>query len=84
MRRLLLFALGSILASSVYALPVARPDAPGPAITPVAQGCGLGFQRVRGVCVRNTTVRRTRRAIRREVRRCTSGFAFVRGRCVRL
>ena len=34
-------------------------------VTKVLGGCGVGYQRRAGVCVRNTTVRRTRRAIRR-------------------
>jgi hypothetical protein len=37
-------------------------------ITPVAAACGPGRTRVNGVCVARTTVRQTRRAVRRCVR----------------
>jgi len=37
-------------------------------ITEVAVGCGPGRTRVNGVCVARTTVRQTRRAVRRCVR----------------
>ena len=37
-------------------------------ITQVAVGCGPGRTRVGGVCVARTTVRQTRRAVRRCVR----------------
>jgi hypothetical protein len=39
-------------------------------ITEVAAACGLGSTRVNGVCVARTTVRQTRRA----VRRCATGM----------
>ena len=37
-------------------------------IIPVAAACGLGRTRINGVCVARTTVRQTRRAVRRCVR----------------
>jgi hypothetical protein len=37
-------------------------------ITPVAAACGPGRTRVNGVCVARTTIRQTRRAVRRCVR----------------
>jgi hypothetical protein len=37
-------------------------------VTRVAVGCGPGRTRVNGVCVARTTVRQTRRAVRRCVR----------------
>jgi hypothetical protein len=37
-------------------------------VTQVAVGCGPGRTRVNGVCVARTTVRQTRRAVRRCVR----------------
>ena len=37
-------------------------------ITEVAVGCGLGRTRVNGICVARTTIRQTRRAVRRCVR----------------
>ena len=37
-------------------------------MTQVAVGCGMGRTRVKGVCVARTTVRQTRRAVRRCLR----------------
>ena len=37
-------------------------------VTQIAVGCGPGRTRVNGVCVARTTVRQTRRAVRRCVR----------------
>jgi hypothetical protein len=51
-----------ILAPVVY-----QPDA---MITEIAAACGVGRTRVNGVCVARTTVRQTRRA----VRRCATGM----------
>jgi hypothetical protein len=45
--------------------PLALPDA---MVTQVAVGCGPGRTRIDGVCVARTTVRQTRRAVRRCVR----------------
>jgi len=42
--------------------PLAPPDG---MITQIAVGCGLGRTRINGVCVARTTVRQTRRAVRR-------------------
>ena len=42
--------------------PILQPDS---MITPVAFGCGPGRTRVNGVCVARTTIRHTRRAVRR-------------------
>ena len=47
--------------------PIALPEPDG-MITQVAVGCGPGRTRVNGVCVARTTVRQTRRAVRRCVR----------------
>jgi hypothetical protein len=47
--------------------PIAQPDG---TISQVALACGVGRTRVNGVCVARTTVRQTRRA----VRRCTTGM----------
>jgi hypothetical protein len=46
---------------------IAQPDG---MITKVAAACGAGRTRVNGVCVARTTVRQTRRA----VRRCATGM----------
>lgn len=45
--------------------PIAVPDG---LVTQVAIGCGVGRTRINGVCVARTTVRQTRRAVRRCVR----------------
>jgi hypothetical protein len=42
--------------------PIAAPDG---ILTQVAVGCGMGRTRINGVCVARTTVRQTRRAVRR-------------------
>ena len=63
------FALS--VAVSAQAMTVApiipQPDS---MITEVAAACGVGRTRVNGVCVARTTVRQTRRA----VRRCATGM----------
>ncbi len=56
------------LAASAQAMtpgPVAPPDG---MITQVAVGCGAGRTRVGGVCVARTTIRQTRRHVRRCLR----------------
>ena len=45
--------------------PLALPDG---MVTQVAVGCGPGRTRINGVCVARTTVRHTRRAVRRCLR----------------
>ena len=59
------------VALSAQAAPLA-PVIPQPEsmITEVAAACGVGRTRVNGVCVARTTVRHTRRA----VRRCATGM----------
>jgi hypothetical protein len=62
------FALS--VATSTQAMtpaPIPQPDG---VITQVALACGVGRTRVNGVCVARTTVRQTRRA----VRRCATGM----------
>jgi hypothetical protein len=57
------FAL--IVATSAQAMtpaPIPQPDG---MITQVRLGCGPGRTRVNGVCVARTTIRHTRRAVRR-------------------
>jgi hypothetical protein len=57
------FALS--VATSVQAMtpaPIPQPDG---MITRVAAACGAGRTRVNGVCVARTTMRQTRRAVRR-------------------
>ena len=47
---------------------IAQPDS---IVTEVAAACGVGRTRINGVCVARTTVRHTRRAVRRCVRGTT-------------
>lgn len=54
-------------AQAMTPAPIAFP-APNDMITQVAIGCGPGRTRINGVCVARTTVRQTRRAVRRCVR----------------
>jgi hypothetical protein len=62
------FALA--VASSAQAMTPATPlPQPDGMITHVAYGCGPGRTRVGGVCVARTTIRHTRRAVRRCARR---------------
>ena len=61
------FAL--VVATSAEALmpaPIPQPDG---MLTQVRLGCGPGRTRVNGVCVARTTIRQTRRAVRRGYRR---------------
>jgi hypothetical protein len=57
------FALSvAISAQAMTPAPIPQPDG---MITQVAAACGAGRTRVNGVCVARTTVRQTRRAVRR-------------------
>ena len=49
-------------AEAITPAPIPQPDS---VITQAAFGCGPGRTRVRGVCVARTTIRQTRRAVRR-------------------
>jgi hypothetical protein len=49
-------------AEAMKPAPIPQPDG---LITPAAAACGPGRTRVGGVCVARTTVRQTRRAVRR-------------------
>jgi hypothetical protein len=62
------FAL-SVATSTQAMTPVPIPQPDG-MITQVALACGAGRTRINGVCVARTTVRQTRRA----VRRCATGM----------
>ncbi len=52
-------------AQAITPAPLALPD---DMVTQIAVGCGPGRTRIDGVCVARTTVRHTRRAVRRCVR----------------
>ena len=60
------FALS--LATSAQGMTPAPPPQVDNMVTQVAVGCGPGRTRVNGICVARTTVRQTRRAVRRCVR----------------
>jgi hypothetical protein len=66
MLRLIAVAVaGLALTASAHALtpaPIPHPDG---MITHIAAACGAGRTRVNGVCVARTTIRQTRRAVRR-------------------
>ena len=53
-------------AQAMTPAPIPQPDG---MITQVRLGCGPGRTRVNGVCVARTTIRQTRRAVRRDYRR---------------
>ena len=57
----------AVSAHAMTPAPIVQPDS---MITEVAAACGVGRTRVNGVCVARTTVRQTRRA----VRRCATGM----------
>ena len=62
------FALSiAVSAQAMTPAPIPQPDS---MITEIAAACGAGRTRVNGVCVARTTVRQTRRA----VRRCATGM----------
>jgi hypothetical protein len=52
-------------AQAMTPAPIPHPDS---MITPVIAGCGPGRTMVNGVCVARTTIRQTRREVRRCVR----------------
>jgi hypothetical protein len=60
------FAL--MVATSAQGMTPAPLAPPNDMVTEVAVGCGMGRTRINGVCVARTTVRQTRRAVRRCVR----------------
>ena len=60
-----LFAVTVFTAQGMTPAPFAQADS---MMTQVAAGCGMGRTRVNGVCVARTTVRQTRRAVRRCLR----------------
>lgn len=78
MVRFIVFAFILSLASSVQAMPVSSVQTPDNVVVKVRQGCGAGYQRIGGRCVRNASVRHFRRI----VRRCPGGLRLVDGRCI--
>jgi hypothetical protein len=53
------------LATSAHGMTPAPLAPPNDMVTEIAVGCGPGRTRINGVCVARTTVRQTRRAVRR-------------------
>jgi hypothetical protein len=68
-------AFGLFVATAAQAMTPAPMPQPDDSITQVAYGCGPFRTRVGGVCVARTTVRQTRRAVRRCAR-------WSGGRCI--
>ena len=60
------FALS--IATSAHGMSPAPLPQPDDMVTQIAVGCGAGRTRIDGVCVARTTIRQTRRAVRRCVR----------------
>jgi hypothetical protein len=58
----------AVSAQAMTPAPISQPES---LITEVAAACGVGRTRINGVCVARTTVRHTRRAVRRCVRGTT-------------
>ena len=56
------------IATSAQGMTLAPLVPPDEMVTQIAVGCGVGRTRIDGVCVARTTVRQTRRAVRRCVR----------------
>ena len=65
MRLIALAAVTWLTTTSVQAMPMAPVHEADGIVTQAAYGCGAGRTRVRGVCVARTTVRQTRRCVRR-------------------
>jgi hypothetical protein len=68
MIRLIAVAFALALATSAQAMPLAPLHQPDGMTTQVRLACGPGRTVVAGRCVARTTIRHTRRAVRREVR----------------
>jgi hypothetical protein len=68
MIRLIATAFALALVSSAQAMPLAPPQPPDDSVIAVREACGPGRVRVNGVCVARTTMRQTRRAVRRCLR----------------
>jgi hypothetical protein len=65
MTKWLAVAFGLAFASSAYAMTPGPVNQPAGMVTQVRLACGPGRTRVGGVCVARTTIRHTRRTVRR-------------------
>lgn len=75
MVRLIVLAFALALIATAQAKPLAPPQHPDDLVITVREGCGVGYQRVGGRCVRNTVVR--------TFRRCAAGYRLTGNRCIR-
>lgn len=75
MIRPMILAVALALTSTAQAVPFAPLQKADDMVAKVREGCGVGFQRVGGRCVRNTVVR--------TFRRCAAGYRLVGSRCIR-
>jgi hypothetical protein len=75
MIKLAVIGFAMAVASSAQALPLAPVQQPENIIITVREGCGAGFTRVSGRCVRTPA--------RAAARRCAAGLRVVNDRCVR-
>jgi hypothetical protein len=64
-RLIAIAAFALFVTTSAQAMTPAPVHEPAGIVTEVAYGCGPGRTRVGGVCVARTTIRHTRRAVRR-------------------
>ena len=75
MIKFVVVAFAMAVASSAQALPLVPIHQPESLITTVREGCGTGFTKVNGRCVRTPA--------RAAARRCAAGLRLVEGRCIR-
>ena len=75
MIKIAIVAFAMAAATSASALPLGPIQQPESLITTVREGCGAGFTRVRGRCVRTPA--------RAAARRCAAGLRLVDNRCIR-
>jgi len=65
MIRLIAIAFTLLVATSAHSMPLAPVQQPDGIAMQVRQGCGAGRVRINGICVARTTIRQTRRHVRR-------------------
>ena len=65
MRSIAIAGFALAVVTSAHAITPAPISGADGAIVPIAAGCGPGRTMVNGVCVARTTIRQTRRAVRR-------------------
>jgi hypothetical protein len=75
MVKLVVVVFAMAVASSAQALPLVPTHQPDSLITTVREGCGAGFTKANGRCVRTPA--------RAAARRCAAGLRLAEGRCIR-